>query len=156
MAVRVLAAAALLLLIFWAFRLAMGLRWSKIEREAARQRELETGRRVVAELPLPEGVVFFVEDASALRWGDQAVARADVLGARLLLNSAVVSAAVRPGASLPEPPAPEEEPGREKWEVMAYLRDGRALAIRCGSVREGISRDAARAVFESLRREVQS
>jgi hypothetical protein len=156
MVLRILAAAALLLLLWWAFRLAMGLRWSKIERERARRREEETGRKVVAELPLPEGVLFFVEDERALHWGEHSVARADVAGARLLLNSAVVSAAAREGAALPAPPAPEEEPGREKWEVAVYLRDGRALTVRCGSVREGISRQAARAVFDALRREVQA
>ena len=156
MLVRVLAAAALVLLLWWAFRLAMGLRWSKIEREAARRREEETGRRVVAELPLPEGVVFFTADAQALHWGDQSIPRGALLGARLLLNSAVVSAAARAAAVLPEPPPPEDEPGREKWEVIAYLEGGRALTIRCGTVREGISRDAARAVFEALRQEVQS
>jgi hypothetical protein len=156
MLLRVLAGAALLLLLGWAFRLAMGLRWSKIEREAARRREEETGRRVVAELPLPEGVVFFAADDRSLHWGDEAVPREAVLGARLLLNSAVVSVAARPGAALPDAPAPEEEPGREKWEVVAYLRDGRALAIRCGTVREGISREAARAVFDALRQEVQA
>jgi hypothetical protein len=154
MVVRALAAAALLLLLWWCFRLAMGLRWSKIEREEARRRQLETGRRVVAELPLPEGVVFFVEDAEGFSWGGAGAARRELAGARLLLNSAVVSAAARPGAALPEPPAPEEEPGREKWEVMAYLRDGRALTVRCGSVREGVSREAARAVFEALRKEL--
>jgi len=153
---RILAGAALLLLLWWAFRLSMGLRWSKIERERARRREEETGRRVVAELPLPEGVIFLVADDRALHWGDHSVARGDVVGARLLLNSAVVSTATRAGVDLPEPPAPEEEPGREKWEVMAYLRDGRALTIGCGAVREGISRHAARAVFEALRQEVQA
>ena len=156
MLLRVLAAAALLALLWWVFRLSMGLRWSKIEREAARRREEETGRRVVAELPLAEGVVFFVADAAGLHWGGQSIAREELAGVRLLLNSAVVSAASRTGAALPEPPAPEDEPGREKWEVLAYLRDGRALAIRCGTVREGISREAARAVFDALRQEVQS
>lgn len=155
MLIRVLAAAALLLFLWWIFRLAMGLRWSKVEREAARRRELETGRRVVAELPLPEGVVFFAEDAAALHWGERSVPREDVIGGRLLLNSAVVSSAARAGALLPDPPAPEDEPGREKWEVIAYLREGGAVTIRCGSVREGVSRDAARAVFDALRREVQ-
>jgi hypothetical protein len=156
MLLRVLAAAALLALLWWVFRLSMGLRWSKIEREAARRREEETGRRVVAELPLADGVVFFVADAAGLHWGGQSIAREELAGVRLLLNSAVVSAASRTGATLPEPPAPEDEPGREKWEVLAYLRDGRALAIRCGTVREGISREAARAVFDALRQEVQS
>lgn len=155
MVVRALAAAALVLLLWWCFRLAMGLRWSKIEREAARRRELETGRRLVAELPLPEGVLFFVEDAAGFAWGDARVARGELAGARLLLNSAVVSTAARAGATLPDPPAPEEEPGREKWEVMAYLAGGRALTVRCGSVREGVSRDAARAAFDAMRREVQ-
>ena len=109
----------------------------------------------MAELPLAEGVVLFTEDVEAVHWGGLSVPRIQLAGARLLLNSAVVSTAARSGAILPEPPPPEDEPGREKWEVVAYLRDGRAHTIRCGSVREGVSRDAARAVFDALRREVQ-
>lgn len=150
MLVRLAAAAALVLVLWWAFRLAMGLRWNKVLRE--RQRDEEAGRgRIVAELPLPEGMAFFVEDAAGFRWGDETVARGAVTGARLLLNSAVVASAERPGVALPPPPAPEDEPGRERWEVVAYVDGGGARTVRCGSVREGISRQAARAVFDALR-----
>lgn len=156
MLVRVLAGIALLLLLWWAFRLAMGLRYAKLQREQARAREEGSGRHVVAELPLPEGVVLFVEEPGAFHWGGGSLAHGEVVGARLLLNSAVVAAASRAGAILPEPPAPEEDPGREHWEVIAYLCDGSARTIRCGSVREGVSRDAARAVFDALRRSLQT
>jgi hypothetical protein len=150
MLVRLAAGLALALVLWWAFRLSMGLRWSKVQRE--RLREEEAGRgRIVAELPLPEGMAFFVEDAAGFRWGGDAIARGAVCGARLLLNSAVVASVERPGAVLPPPPAPEDEPGRERWEVMAYLDGGAARTVRCGSVREGISRQAARAVFDALR-----
>ena len=39
--------------------------------------------------------------------------------------------------------------------ILEHVVHGSALAISCGSVREGVSRDAARAVFDVLRREVQ-
>lgn len=154
MLIRVAAAVGLLLLLWWSFRLSMSLRWSKVEREQVRAREEGSGR-VVAELPLPEGVAFFVEDAGGFRWADQVLTRGALRGTRLLLNSAVVATAVRAAAELPSPPAPEDEPGRERWEVMAYLEDGSPLTIRCGSVREGISRQAARAVFDALRAECE-
>jgi len=150
MLVRLAAGLLLLALLWWAFRLSMALRWSKVERERRRAEEQEGGR-VVAELPLPEGVSFFVADASSFRWDEHRLARAAVRGARLLLNSAVVATAARDGGDLPPPPAPEDEPGRERWEVAVYEEGGATRTIRCGSVREGISREAARAVFEALR-----
>jgi hypothetical protein len=150
MLARLAAGVALVMVLWWAFRLAMGLRWSKVQRERLRDEEAGRGR-IVAELPLPEGMAFFVEDASGFRWGGEPLAREAVCGARLLLNSAVVASAERAGARLPPPPAPEDEPGRERWEVMAYLEGGEARTVRCGSVREGVSRQAARAVFDALR-----
>jgi hypothetical protein len=154
MLVRVAAAIALALVLWWLFRLAMGLRWAKLERDRARRQEEESGRRVVAELPLPEGVVLVVEDAGRITWGGIGVLKQDLLGARLLLNSAVVGTVSRPGAALPPPPEAEPDEGKERWEVVFYLRDGSWRAVGCGSVREGVSRDAARAVLDAVRREV--
>jgi hypothetical protein len=155
MLVRLLAAVTLALVLWWVFRLAMGLRWAKIERDRARAREEEGGRRIVAELPLPDGVVLVVEDAGRLTWGGQGVVKQDLLGGRLLLNSAVVGTVSRAGATLPPPPEAEPEEGREVWEVVVYLVDGTWRSIPCGRVREGVSRDAARAVLDAVRREVQ-
>ena len=147
-----LAAALLLLAVLWmVFRFAMALRWAKLQREEERAEEERRGRRAVAELPQGEAVVPFFEDRAGFRWGGEAVSRDGILGARLLLNGGAMAACARPGAALPEPPRPEDPEGRERWEVVLYLSDGRTVAVDCGRVREGVSREAAARVFAAVR-----
>jgi hypothetical protein len=149
--VRIVAGLALLAGLFVVFRFAMGLRWAKLQRERARAAVERDGRRIVAELPLGEAVDLFLEDAAGFRWGGGAVAHAEIAGARLLLNGGVMASCARPGLALPEPPPPEEFEGRERWEVLVHVRDGNARTVRCGTVREGVSREAASRVFEAIR-----
>jgi hypothetical protein len=153
--IRLAAALALLAFLWLVFRFAMGLRWAKLQREQARAEGERRGRRLVAELPQAESVVLFLEDAAGFHWGGQAVARQEVVGARLVLNGAEMVSCARPGAVLPAPPRPEEPDGRERWEVVLYLREGRAVVVACGKVREGVSREAAGRVFESVRQVVE-
>jgi hypothetical protein len=155
MVVRLLAGVALVLVLWWLFRLAMGLRWTKVQRDRERARAEQGGHRIVAELPLADGVVLVVEDAGRLTWGGQGVTKQELVGARLLLNHAVVGTVSREGVLLPPAPEAEPEEGRERWEVVLYLEDGTRRTVPCGTVREGVSRDAARAVLDAVRREVQ-
>lgn len=145
-------AAALFVFFTWSlFRLAMGLRESRRVREEARSREEAEGRRVIAEIPLDEGILFFVDDGAGFAWGAQRVARADIAGARLLLNRAVLSSWSEPGATLPGQPSAEGFEGRERWDVVLYLRDGRAVEVPCGILREGVSREIGSRIFEATR-----
>jgi hypothetical protein len=147
-----LAAALLLLAALWlTFRFAMGLRWAKVQREEARRAEEGRGRRLVAELPQGEAVVLFLEDAGAFHWGGASVAHADLAGARLVLNGGAMATCARPGAALPAPPPPHEPDGRERWEVVLYLTGGGSVAVDCGKLREGVSREAATRVFEAVK-----
>lgn len=149
--IRLLAAGALLLLLFWLFRLAMGLRWAKLSREAERLALEAAGRRLVAELPDHEGVlVLFFEDAAAFRWGERALSKDQILGLRLMLNGRVVDERARTGFELPAVGWEQEFDGRERWDVLVHRSDGRRLDIPCGSLREGVSREAARQVFEAM------
>jgi hypothetical protein len=153
-----LAALALLLIALWrVFRLAMGLRFAKVSREEARVAEEARGGKVLAELPLSDAeVVFLVEDAEAFRWGSSSLAKAEVRGARLMVNGAVLQEFTVPGERLPPPQPPEEYEGRERWEVRAFCRDGETTAIPCGTLREGISREIAGRVFGAVRGAVLS
>lgn len=151
MIVRALAAVALVAILWSAFRLAMGLREAKLTREQARRSQEARGRRVVAEVPDASGDVrFFLADAVGFEWRGRTLSRAELTGARMLLNGAVVAAWTKAGTTLPPPPAPEEFEGRERWEVRAYLGTRGEERIPCGSLREGVSRDVARSVFEAL------
>jgi len=151
----VLGAVALLLFaafLFLLFRFAMGLRQAKRERERAREAEEARGRRVIAEVPLSEAeVVFLTEDEDAFAWGGRQVAKAEILGARLLVNGAVLQECARPAGALPPPSPPGEYEGRERWEVALYLAGGGEARIPCGSLREGVSREIAGRAFAAAR-----
>jgi hypothetical protein len=150
-----LAAALLLLLLLWrAFRMAMAMRYSRVVREDERRAMESRGRRVVAEVPNHAGEVYlFVEDAETFQWPGQALRKADITGCRLLLNGGLMGTATRPGVSLPEPTAPGDFEGRERWDVRVYAGQT-VVDIPCGTLREGVSREAARAVFQAVREAV--
>ena len=149
---RFLALTLLLAVLFVIFRFAMGLRYAKRERERARQAEVERGRRVIAEVPRSETeVVFLTEDDRLLAWGGTEVSKAKIVGARLLVNGAVLRECARRPGTLPLPSAPEEYEGRERWEVALFLEGGTEARIPCGSLREGVSREIAGRAFEAAR-----
>lgn len=152
MLARILAGLVLVAFLFIVFRFAMSLRFARLARETERREEEARGRRVVAEVPGADGLLrLFTEDAAGFYFPGLAVARERLAGARLLLNGGVLAQAARQGFALPDPAGsgPEEDE-RERWEVAAYLDDGTARVIPCGSLREGVSRDIATAVFRSL------
>ena len=152
MIIQVLALLALVLALWTVFRFAMGLRWAKVSREDARAAEQSRGRRVVAEIPLSDDeIVFFVEDEAGFYWGGRQARKRDIRGARLLLNGAVMASLSRVGERLPEPAAPEEYEGGERWEIAVYLRGGREERVACGSLREGVSREIAGRIFQAMR-----
>jgi hypothetical protein len=157
MIIQVLALLALVLALWTVFRFAMGLRWAKVSREDARAAEQARGRRVMAEIPVSEDeVVFFLEDEAGFYWGGREARKRDIRGARLLLNGAVMASFARDGERLPEPAPPEEHEGREKWEIVLYLRSGRDERIACGRLREGVSREIARRVYEAIRKAAEA
>jgi hypothetical protein len=151
MIIRIAAALALVALLWAVFRLAMALRWSKVSREGSRIALESGGRRVVAEIPLADELLFFLEDDAGFYWGGSQARKSEVAGARMLLNGGVIGSFQRPGAALPDPPAAEEYEGRERWDVLIYCGP-RTEAVPCGSLREGVSREIAGRVFEAVRR----
>jgi hypothetical protein len=157
LAVQLAAAAALLAVLWTLLRFALGLRYAKASREEARRAEEDRGRRVVAEIPLADDrLVLFLEDDEAFYWADQSAAKPGLRGARLLLNGGVMASAVRPGQALPEPEAPTEFEGRERWDVRLFLAGGGEAIVPCGTLREGVSREIATRVFERARAAVAS
>jgi len=150
--IRLLALAGLLAALFVVFRYAMSLRYAKRTRERARDAEEARGRRVIAEVPLSEEeVVFLTEDEAELSWGGRAVKKRAIVGARLLVNGAVLQECARRAGVLPPPAPPAEYEGRERWEVALFLEGGAEARIPCGTLREGVSREIGGRVFEAVR-----
>ncbi len=151
--VRWLALVLFLAFVFQLFRYAMGLREAKRAREAARAEEEARGRRVVAELPAGEdGIVLLTEDESGFLWGGSRIVRAEIAGGRLLLNGGILREFARVPGVLPPPAPPEDFEGRERWEVVVYLKNGGLARIACGSLREGVSRETAGRVYAAVER----
>ncbi|HEY8149596.1 MAG TPA: hypothetical protein VIK51_11885 [Vicinamibacteria bacterium] len=150
--IKIAALLALLALLWSLFRLSMGLRWAKVSRESARHEEEGRGRRIVAELPSPDGTLgFFAEDHAGFYWPAGEAGKSGLRGARLFLNGGVIAATARAGEALPDPPVPEPFEGRERWEVVLYATGGHHHTIACGTVREGVSREIATRVFDAVR-----
>ena len=150
--IRALALAILLATLFVVFRFAMALRGAKRARERARDAEEARGRRVIAEVPLSEAeVVFLTEDEREFSWGRQTVQKRAIVGARLLVNGAVLRECTRREFVLPPPAPPSEYEGRERWEVALFLEGGGETRIPCGTLREGVSREIAGRAFEAVR-----
>ena len=146
--IKIAALLGLLALLWSIFRLSMGLRWAKVSRESARREEEGRGRRIVAELPSSDGTLgFFAEDHAGFYWPAGEAGKSALRGARLLLNRGVIAAAVRAGATLPDPPLAEPYEGRERWEVVLYGEGSERKTVDCGTVREGVSREIATRVF---------
>ncbi len=149
---RIAAGAALALILFSIFRYAMALRAAKVARLSWREAEESRGRRVVAEIPGPgDAVTLFLEDEGGFYWGADEVRKPEIAGGRLRLNRGILATWARPGLALPEPESAEDFEGRETWDVVLYLDDGRTRVIPCGTVREGVSREIATRVFHATR-----
>ena len=149
--IRVLVGIALAFVLWSLLRYALSLRYAKVVREASRREAEAGGRKVVAEIPVGDGVLFFLEDHAGFYWGGAAAAKPEVEGVRLLLNGAVMAQAARPRSALPDPPLPEEYEGRERWDVVLYRGRGEGLVVPCGTVREGVSREIGTRIFQAVR-----
>jgi len=152
---RIAVATLLAFLLFRMFRLAMRMRYSKLERERERASQERLGRRVVAELPLEDGIVLFLEDATGFFWGTSRVDRSEIGGARVLLNGGIVAEALGAGQRFAPPVPPAELDGSERWEVELLVA-GAVRRVPCGRLREGVSREAAAQVFEAVRGAVEA
>src|SRR5258708_1819063 len=152
MLVRVLASLLFLVLLWWLLRLALGLRQAKLDREGARVAEEARGRRVVAELaPRGSETLLLLEDGPRFCWGSETLDKADIAGARLLLNGGAMQEFESGPARLPPLEPPPEFEGGECWEVVVYRRSGGRARIPCGALREGVSREIAGRAFAAIR-----
>lgn len=154
-----LAVGLVVLLVLLALSMATTLRWRYRDHARVRSRLREEGRRVVAEVPVEDRLEFFSEDAGAFYWTGRTIPKREIRAARLLISGAPLSTvrARRGGVSeTSDPPdgaaAPEVE--RERWDV-AIETDGERVLVECGAIRQQVSQELARSVFEAVRRAVE-
>jgi hypothetical protein len=150
-------AVALLLI---AASLATTLHFFRRRRLRARAAERERGRAVIAEIPAADDLVLVSEDATAIYYGDRTIPKADIVAARVLINGAPIAAVLsnrHPGASALHPTSFEDRPegiARDRWDVAIETTAGTML-VECGAIRERVSQELARAVFDAVKRDVE-
>ncbi len=150
-----------LALLFVALSLSTTLHWARRRRADARADEEHAGRRIIAEIPGDEDLVLFTEDASCFHYGPRSVEKTAIGAVRVLINGSPIAAYVsqrHPRAAAVHPTSFEDRPegiARDRWDV-AIEATGGTLLLECGAIRERVSQELARAIFDAVKRDLES
>jgi hypothetical protein len=160
-----------LALLVVAVSLATTLTWYRRLRKRAVDSERALGRTIIAELPTDDDLVLFSEDRSRFYYGDQAIDKAAIAAVRMLINGVPIAAAMSPRHARETSAAGTAErdrgrnPGlvndqpegilRDRWDVVIETI-GDTVLVRCGAIRERVSQELARAVFDAVKRSVEA
>jgi hypothetical protein len=149
-------AVALLLL---AASLATTLQYYRRRRQRASDSERALGRQIIAELPTGDDLVFFSEDDVRFHYGDQSIDKDLILAVRVLINGSPIAAVEgRQRRTALQPTSFEDRPdgiARDRWDVAIETERGTVL-VQCGAIRERISQELARKVFDAVKRCVET
>ena len=146
-----------LLLLAAAASLATGLKEFRKRRTRARDTEQALGRSIITEVPAKEDLVLVTEDETTFRYGDQAVEKDQITAVRVLINGSPIAEYVRPrhaDTASRKPTSFEDRPegiARDRWDVAIETVSGNTLLIECGAIRERVSQELARTVFDRVR-----
>jgi hypothetical protein len=155
----VIAGAVALGLLLVAASLATALKMYRGRRQRLRDSEAALGRAIVAEIPTDDDLVLFSEDDKRFYYGDRAIDKDLIAAVRVLINGAPIAAYVsrRAAPATAEPTAFEDRPdgiARDRWDVAIEGERGTTL-VQCGAIRERVSQELARAVFDAVKRALE-
>ena len=147
-------------LLFVAAGLATTLHEFRRRRARARDAERSLGRAIVAEIPAEDDLVLFTEDEACFYYGDRAVRKDAIAAVRVLVNGSPIAAYVSSRADPRAAAAPthfEDQPegiARDRWDV-AIEAVSRTTLVECGAIRERVSQELARAIFDAVKRDLE-
>ena len=155
-----IAAVVALALVFVAASLATTLQAFRRRRQRARDSERALGRTVIAEIPAAEDLVLFSEDGPRFYYGERSIDKDLIVAVRVLINGAPIASYV--SRQHPEAPARQatqfedrpEGSARDRWDVAIETETGTVL-VECGAIRERVSQELARTVFDAIKRELE-
>ena len=147
-----------LALLVIAASLATTLTFYKRRRQRLRDTERERGRTLIAEIPAEDDLVLFSEDETRFHYGDRSIDKDQITAVRVLINGASIAAFMSArAASHPQATAFDDRPegiARDRWDVAIETVTGPIL-VPCGAIRERVSQELARAVFEAVKRDLE-
>jgi translation elongation factor EF-4 len=155
----VFAGVAAILLTLVALSLATTLQRYRKRRARARDSERALGRAIVAEIPAADDLVLFSEDSVRFHYGERSIDKDLIVAVRVLVNGAPIAAYVstRHTEAARAPTSFEDHPegiARDRWDVAIEAVTGTML-IECGAIRERVSQELARTVFDAVKRDLE-
>ena len=156
----VFAAVAALVLLVVAASLGTTLTAFRRRRLRARDAERALGRVILAEIPADDDLRLFCEDAVRFYYGEQSVDKDLIVAARVLINGSPIAAYVsrrHPVDAGRQATSFEDRPdgiARDRWDVAIETANG-VLLVECGAIRERVSQELARTVFDAVKQELE-
>ena len=156
----VVAAVIAIVLLLVAASMATALRGYRQRRVRLRDSERSLGRTIIAEIPAGDDLVLVSEDPVRFHYAEQSIDKDLVVAVRVLVNGAPIAAYVsprHPGAATRQPTSFEDHPdgiARDRWDVAVETLAGTTL-IECGAIRERVSQELARRIFDSIKRDLE-
>jgi len=129
-------------------------------RMRARDSEKALGRTVIAEIPADDDLTLFSEDAARFYYGERSADKDLIVAVRVLINGAPIAshlASRHAGSADRQATSFEDRPdgiARDRWDVAIETVNG-LLLVECGAIRERVSQELARAVFDAVKRELE-
>ena len=145
-------------LVFAALSLLTTLHYYRKRQQRARQAEIDRGRTIIVELPTDPELTLFSEDAEHFYYGPQAIDKGEITAVSVLINGSPIAVAVSSRWQSAEsegrrPISFEDRPegiARDRWDVAIETLSGTIL-VECGSVRERVSQELARKIFDAVK-----
>ena len=154
-----------IVLVIAALRMATSLQWYKRDHHRARRALDARGQTILAEIPGQDGLGLFTEDAGSYYWQDTPIPKPSIRAVRVLISGAPLSTRVSArfrsaqssAASDPTDAgnalASFEAFERDRWDVAIDVED-ETVVVECGAIRERVSQDLARLVFDTVSRDI--
>jgi hypothetical protein len=148
-----------LVLLATAASLATALQGFRRRRERARDSERALGRSIITEVPAEDDLVLVSEDDQRFYYGDRSIDKDLIVAVRVLINGSPIAsyASRRHAQDTAQATTFEDRPdgiARDRWDVAIETVAGTTL-VECGAIRERISQELARAVFDRVKREME-
>ena len=151
-------------LVFFALSLLTSLHFYRKRHRKAREQELARGRAIIVELPTDPELTLFSEDAEHFYYGTTAIDKNEIMAVRVLINGSPIAAFVSPkwqSAQRRQPTSFEDRPegiARDRWDVAIETVDAESgtILVECGAVRERVSQELARKVFDAVKRDLEA
>ena len=149
------------LLLLVAASLATTLRSYQRRRQRARDSEGALGRVVIAELPTADDLVLVSQDDHRFYYGERTIDKDLIVAVRVLINGSPIASSVsrRHATGTPlQPTRFEDRPegiARDRWDVAVETVVGTTL-IECGAIRERVSQELARTVFDAIKKDLEA